>query len=230
MSDAAQALLLGLRDAWRSRLLASSVRWTLGLSVGWLVLLAWPGLTFWRDALSWASLPWAGAWATGLSTVLQLVLVALIYAALLGLSVALLIVFVFMPRVRALCLQAYPALRPVAGGSLLGPVRLALRLAGWTALGAGVCVLVPVVGGLLFLLLSGYLNVRGLVPDALEDLASDDEVQAVVAAQQADMAGLGASLAVLSMVPVLGWLVPVVMAASVCHLSMRTLLRLRGFR
>ena len=53
------------------------------------------------------------------------------------------------------------------------------------------CLLIPVVGGGLALLLVGYLNVRGLVGDALEGVATDQERRQIVQRHRPQMLLLG---------------------------------------
>jgi len=75
----------------------------------------------------------------------------------------------------------------------------------------------------LFFVLASYLNVRGLVNDAVDGLATDEQRRAIIQARRVEMTLLGVLVGLFTLVPFAGFLSPVVLGAGVCHLGMRAL-------
>lgn len=165
--------------------------------------------------------------ATPLGSIVNFLLVAASFALLVMLSMRLYLELFLMGRVQQQCVKHYPSLSGGAERSFHADVRSTItQLA---ILGAGVLLLViPVIGGILFFLLASYLNVRGLVNDALEDLATIEERRAIVQTMRVPMLLLGMAITGLLLIPLAGLFIPAILGASVCHLCMRALIRLRA--
>jgi uncharacterized protein involved in cysteine biosynthesis len=86
------------------------------------------------------------------------------------------------------------------------------------ALVVPVFLLVPFVGGPLLAAFLAYLNVRTLVNDGFEGIADVAEVRTFVATHRWQMLLLGVLLALLALVPLVGFLLPWVTGSAVCHL------------
>lgn len=175
--------------------------------------------SFLERALSWI--------ATPLGSVVKLILVAGAFLLLIMLSMRLYLELFLMSRVQKHCLKHYPLLSPKGKGRFGVDALSSLKLlcvfcAGFLLL------IIPVVGGILFFLLASYLNVRSLVNDALEDLATADERRTIVRTMRLPMLLLGVVTSVLLLIPLAGLFIPAVLGASVCHLCMRALIRLRS--
>lgn len=170
-------------------------------------------------AASWIAVP--------LGSVVKLLLVVGGFLLLIMLSMRLYLEIFLMGRVQRQCLKHYPSLSPgVQGSAGIGALSTLKLLA---MLGAGFFLLIiPVVGGILFFILASYLNVRSLVNDALEDLATAEERRTIVNTTRMPMLLLGIVVAGLLLIPLAGLFIPAVLGASVCHLCMRALTRLRS--
>ena len=107
-----------------------------------------------------------------------------------------------------------------------GDWRLSWRNALGPWLGAALvvplCLLMPLVGGPLLAAFLAYLNVRTLVNDAFDGMAGATEVRAFVAMHRGHMLLLGGLLALLVLVPLVGFLLPWVTGSAVCHLVLRS--------
>lgn len=170
-------------------------------------------------ALGWIAKP--------LGSAVKLLLVAGSFLLLIMLSMRLYLELFLMSRVQKQCLGSYPSLSPGAKGSFGVDALSTLKLL--TVLCAGFLLLIiPVIGGILFFLLASYLNVRSLVNDALEDLATAEERRTIVATMRVPMLLLGMVVAGLLLIPLAGLFIPAILGASVCHLCMRALIRLRS--
>lgn len=165
--------------------------------------------------------------ATPLGTVVKLLLVVGGFLLLIMLSMRLYLELFLMSRVQKQCLKHYPSLSPSVKGNfgldaLSSLKQLSILCAGFLLLA------VPVIGGILFFLLASYLNVRSLVNDALENLATAEERRSIVKMMRVPMLLLGVVVAGLLLIPLAGLFMPAVLGASVCHLCMRALIRLRS--
>jgi hypothetical protein len=222
----------GWRDALRPRLaLTSVVVACLATVVMLIVFIVWHG----PITQELASLAQAGlshlmaepkAWAVGALTWLMTLLTF-------GLGVFLLVQlalqFWLMPRIQKYCLLRHAALKDHrADTSLRHGVLDGVRTALTWVIGGLVCLLIPVVGSVLMLALSSYLTVRSLVNDALDGLATDEEVRALIRESRLPMLGLGILVALIALIPLVGLLVPVLAGTSTCHLMMTRLARLRA--
>ncbi len=223
------ALLLGLRDGLRPGLALSSLMWMIGVIIAW-------GLCFALAPDRWWSLDALAAMVQGLIPLestfakpLAALGFVLAYVLLVIVSMALVILLVLMPRIRDTCLRAYPALQPASTGlALLGPWRNAVYLVSALLAGGVASLMLPVVGSLLMVTLVSYFNVRGLLYDALDGLATPAEQEAVLRRQRPAILLLGLLLSALALVPVLGLLSPLIMGTSASHLAFAALARQRG--
>lgn len=226
-SLAASSLKLGLQDGLRPRLAFLSTGVAVTAFCFWLVVLLTLHAEAWRLAGSvvrWVSPAWlASAWLTGAVTFL---LVVCGFIGLVMLSVQVFLELFFMARIQRQCLKRYPELPTNVKGSLSAD--LMSTLTGILALGAGLLLLlIPLLGAVLFLMLAGYLNVRGLVNDALDGVATVAERQAILRSHRTAMLLVGVSVPVLAVIPLLALVVPSVLGASVCHLCLQALQRQR---
>jgi len=226
-----RALLLGLRDGLRPSLAWSSIMWMIGVLVGWGVFFAVTPDRWWSldtlAAMVQSVIPLDATFAKALGVLVFM----LAYVAGVIATMALVLLLVLMPRIRETCLRAYPALQPASSSmALMGPWRNAVWLLS-ALLGGGVASLaLPVVGTLLMVTLVSYFNVRGLLYDALDGLASPAEQEAVLRQQRPAILTLGLLLSALALVPVLGLLSPVIMGTSASHLAFGALMKQRGPR
>lgn len=161
------------------------------------------------------------------SIALSWVVVVLLYVALVVLSVRVLVELMLMPRIRSQTVKRYPILCEAVPAAEPSGLQASLRNAvgPWFGLVAGsiACLLLPFVGGLALFVLLSYFNVRFLVNDAMEDLASPKEIQRFAHENRPEMIVLGLLLTLLSLVPFVGLLAPWFTGSSVCHLAMRHL-------
>lgn len=238
--EALQCFTLGLRDALRPRLaLVSILIWTLAL-VFWGVVLAVFHVeatalvgqalsTLWAAAPSWMNPAVAVAQNPWVQGTVSFLLLMLGYWIVCLITVSLLMELMLMQRVQSVCLPRYPALH----GHHIQNDRMAAVFDTVGTLAAMVvgslfCLLIPVVGGALALVLVGYLNVRGLVGDALDGVATDQERRQIIQRHRPQMVSLGLLCSVLMFIPLLGLWMPAVLGAATAHLGMRATLRLRG--
>ncbi|WP_165682075.1 EI24 domain-containing protein [Metapseudomonas otitidis] len=166
------------------------------------------------------------------AALLAVAIVVVLYAGAVVLSIRLSLRWVLMGRLKTRTRSHYPSLlqRQPATTDLLRAGRY--HLGPWLGLGIGIgigpllCLLIPVVNGILMLMLLAYLNVRFLVPAALAGLASSAEQMRVVRAQRGALIAFGLLILMLAVVPVLNLLLPALLGSGVCHLAYRSLDRL----
>jgi hypothetical protein len=147
--------------------------------------------------------------------------VAFVMAVLL--SALLLTELLLMPAIQAVVLRRHPQLARAEGGSWRTAL---LNNVGHYLLVAAVALplmLVPVVGVAALFVLFGYVNVRGTVPDALDGVATHEEVRALIRGSRLEMAVLGALATAVMMVPPLTLVGPSVFGATVAQFALRRL-------
>ena len=255
--DAFTCAALGLRDGLSPRLILFSVSLWFGAAALWAILLvvawapikaaagfltAWALLGLFRVFPTW--LP-AGAQAkltdvplsTGADALLGpfftgatwVVLVLLILTAVM-LTVRLAVEFWLMPIVRAQVLKTYPPFPSHPPFSLLAPFANLAKM-GVLAVVIGVpCMIVPVVNVVLAFTFFAYLNVRTLVNEALDGLATRDEQRAIIRSARGRMVIVGLLLSAAQTIPFVGLMSPAWIGAGTCHLCLRELQRLRMAR
>lgn len=156
---------------------------------------------------------------------LTLVMLVTLYAGVIVLSIRLALPWLLMAPLRSRSLRHYPSLSgrsPAPTQRLRG---LRYRLGPWLGITAGLllCLLIPLINGLLVLILLAYLNVRFLAPPALSRLASGAEQLTAIDQQRGAMAAFGLLMFLLALVPVLNLLLPALLAGGACHLAYRGL-------
>ena len=225
LSEALACLALGFSDGLRPRLALASAFVAIASFVLWLVIFLVARDPIWRGAeaaAGWA-LPQA---AMALSGVVAFMLVATAFVLLVVLSIRFYQELFLMTRIQRQCLLRYPAIAATATGSWAADLRSMLRQFAVLLLSFPL-LLVPLIGSVAYLLLGCYLNVRGLVDDALENLATPAEREAIVQRSRGSMVVLGLAMAALLLIPFAGLLMPSILGASVCHLCLRALTQLR---
>lgn len=133
-----------------------------------------------------------------------------------------------MRQVRLRVIPQYPAFAaPDAKAGRLASVGRLVKFGSITLLSLPL-LLIPVLNILISVGLFGYLNVRTLVNDALEGLASPAEQRAVVIAARMRLLLLGLLLVAALAIPFAGLIGPGWIAAATCHLCYGTLRRQRA--
>lgn len=145
------------------------------------------------------------------------------YAGVIVATIRLALRWVLFGKVRERVQARYPTLEPSqveSSGWLIG---VREQLGPWlgASLGMLLCLLVPVVNGVLLFLLLAYLNVRFLVGPALAGIANGEERMRVVRRQRGAMVAFGVLILLLALVPVLNLLLPALLGAGACHLGCR---------
>ncbi|MES2248752.1 MAG: EI24 domain-containing protein [Pseudomonadota bacterium] len=158
------------------------------------------------------------------AAVLTAAVLVVMYVGVIVATIRLALRWVLLGPVRERVQARYPALlaqpRPGPSGWLAG-------VRGWlgpwlgASLGMLLCLLVPVVNGVLLFLLLAYLNVRFLLGPALAGVANGEERMRVVRRQRGAMVVFGVLILLLALVPVVNLLLPALLGAGTCHLGYR---------
>jgi hypothetical protein len=156
-----------------------------------------------------------------ISAALRYLVLGALYAALVIITVRIAIELWLMKRIQKFCLRYYPDLSLSYKSSSLVSLRDAPKTAGTFLVGGLICLLLPVVGPALLFLLMGYINVRSLMNDALDELVSEKDRRAIIESNRLTMLLIGAMLGGLVLLPILGLFAPSILGMSVCHLCMR---------
>lgn len=156
---------------------------------------------------------------------LALVMFVLLYIGAIVASIRLALRWVLMGSVRKRCMRHYPLLQQRASGdrNLLRGARYVIGPWLGLTLGTLVCLLIPLVNGVLMVLLLAYLNVRFLTPAAFSNLVSSSEQLAALKGQRGAMLAFGLLILLLAIVPVANLLLPALLAGGACHLGFRGL-------
>ncbi len=254
LGDVFACATLGLRDGVTPRLIAFSAAlwvgaialWTMILVFAWNVVesaaafvTAWMFLGIFRIFPGW--LPAAAREKiTGVSlsegaqallgpvftTLTWIVLVALILAAIYA-TARIAVEFWLMPAIRKVVERHYPAFPPHPPYSIFSTVTNFAKTGTVAVLLGLPFLLVPVINVALLFVLFGYLNVRTLVNEALDGVATRQEQRLVIRAARGRMIAMGSLLAGILAIPVVGLLAPTVTGAATCHLCLRELRRRR---
>ena len=160
----------------------------------------------------------------GLGFALGGALLVLAYWLCLVVTVRIAMELLLMRSIRAQALRSY--VQKEAASSAASNWRLSWRttLGPWlgAALVVPVFLLVPFVGGPLLAAFLAYLNVRTLVNDAFDGIADAAEVRSFVTTHRWQMLLLGVLLALLALVPFVGFLLPWATGSAVFHLVLRS--------
>jgi MFS family permease len=160
--------------------------------------------------------------------ILPYVFVVLLFAVAMSLTIRVLLEIFVMGRIRQRALKTYPEIRTGLKSSLYNSIRDFINIAFTFLIVGTIFLMIPVVNGVFLFALLCYLNVRGLVNDALEGIATDIELRAVIKAERLTMTVLGMGLVAVVLVPFAGLISPTLTGSSVCHLCMRRLSKLRN--
>lgn len=247
LSRVVRALRGGLSDGLHPRLVFLSIGMTLLAGLLWLVVffvwhdqawhLAQTAARWFFQGVGAASEPTTGAggggatlWSSvvqGLSMFVAFLIALASFALLVMLTLQAMLELFLMPAIQRQCLKRYPDLPSNLPGTLGANLLTTVKL--WSVLLVGLLLwVIPVLGGLAFFALAAYINVRSLVNDALENVATLDERRQLVKEQRGAMAGLGLCMLLLLLIPFVGLVAPSVLGAGVCHLFMPALLALRA--
>ncbi|MBM3115032.1 EI24 domain-containing protein [Jeongeupia naejangsanensis] len=232
---------LGLRDSIHPRLLRVSLGvWLLTLLIMALAYwLAWEPISQGFGAaarfltqrlpgqLGWVPDPasWVGRVATGMTLVLEYALAFLGFVLGTMLVARIVLEMVLMGHVQALVLTRYPAI----ANHVLRPWRANVRdLAGnlgTLIIGSVLCMCIPVIGPVLLVMLNAYLNIRGLINDALDGVATAEQQRRFIRSHRWQMLGAGLLLSGVALIPFAALLMPGMLGATACHLGFRWLAR-----
>lgn len=232
LAEGLTCFALALREAIRPGLAAVSiVIGAISLGLWLLVFSIWGShVVHWCDLLSNAIL--GRLFGQGDSPSVLLASVGRVFAYLFAtalfiilvmVTVRVLLEFILMARIQRYCLPRYPSLKTGVPSSMTAGARDAMGATATLVIGGLLCLIIPIIGGVLFFFLASYLNVRGLVNDAVDGLASDEQRRAIIESRRVEMMILGVLVGVFTLVPFAGFLSPVVLGAGVCHLGMRAL-------
>jgi len=158
---------------------------------------------------------------------LALILFVLLYTVAIVATIRLALRWVLMGKVRERCIRHYPQLQQRAerDSNLLHGVRYVLGPWLGITLGMLVCLLIPLLNGVLLVGLLAYLNVRFLIPAAFSSLATSNEQLGALADRRGAILAYGLLIFLLALVPVLNLLLPALLAGGTCHLGYRGLNR-----
>ena len=164
-------------------------------------------------------------------TIAAKVLVFLTFIPLVWLSALLILsVFGMQAMVEHIAARRFPQLARRRGGSLAGSLlNSALTLAGLAVLGL-VSIpfwLLPPLWPMIPVVIMGWVNQRVLRYDALAEHATADEMRAIFSSRRGALYILGAVLALLAYVPLVGFLAPVLFGLAFIHFLLAELEALR---
>lgn len=194
----------------------------------WIVsVFGWAIVFFFVHTSLFTALPDVSQLHPGLNDALKYLVTGTLYISLVIITVRVSIEIWLMKRIQKFCLKYYPGLTLNHKSSILVSVRDAPKTAGTFLIGGAICLVLPVVGPALLFLLMGYLNVRSLMNDALDELVSDSDRRKIIESNRLSMLLIGALLEGLVLIPIVGLFAPSILGTSVCHLCMRQTLKLR---
>ncbi|MBR0568415.1 EI24 domain-containing protein [Azoarcus sp. L1K30] len=206
----------------------ATVLWTVVAVMSWTFIVE--GVVAWIDGLSWV-----GGWldssevAAGVLVVLVKIAVALAFVPLIYVTAAILVAVVALPMMlERVARRDYADLEMRRGGSNMGSVWNALVATG-LFLGALLLSLpfwlLPGVGLVVPVLLTGWLNQRAFGYDALMMHADREELGRLRVDQRMPMLVLGGGTALLAYVPLVNLLAPAFSGLSFVHFMLESLRR-----
>lgn len=256
IGEAFASAFLGLRDGFSLRMIAFSLGLWAGALALWAAILvfawaqvktvaaflaAWSLLGVFRLFPSWLPAS-AREKITGVSlteganallgsvtfgTATWIMLILLIVIAVYA-TVRIAVEFLLMPVIRKVVEKRYPPFPARPPYSLLTSVTNVAKT-GTLAVCLGLpFLLIPVANVVLLFVLFGYLNVRTLVNEALDGLATRDEQRLLIRRTRLRMILLGTLLGGAPAIPILGLMTPAWVGAATCHLFLRELARVRA--
>ena len=237
MNETAKALLRAFASLLHPRML---------LLMLWPVLVAlalWLGLAFafWSQAAAWlqsqfeqsAAISWAvTVWPlTLVATHLAWILLALLFLPLVLITAVLIIgVFAMPAMVTHVAERAYPQIERRQGGTFAGSVCNSVAALAWLALLILLSLplwLFPLLWPVLPIALYAYLNQRVFRYDALAEHASAGEMETVFRRYRRELFLLGVALALVGLIPLLGFFAPVYGGLVFIHYCLARLAQLR---
>ncbi len=159
--------------------------------------------------------------------VLHYLLIAALFAGAMLISIRVLLELFLMGRIQKQALKTYPHLPTDRSTSFYAGIRNLFGSWFTFLIGGGICLMIPVLNGVLLFGVLSYLNVRGLVNDALDGIADDNECRQVIESQRLTMTVLGIGLVGIMLIPFVALIGPTLTGSSVCHLCIRKLTKLR---
>ncbi|MED5621067.1 EI24 domain-containing protein [Ideonella sp. BN130291] len=251
--EAIACVTLGLRQALSVRAVLTSVLVWLIAALGWLVIFivfreqvihvaAVVGIVVFGGVL-W--LVGGGRTATtavtmshvtgiGLGLLIGWGAMALLYVVLVVGTARIAVELLLMPTIQRKTLKHYPELKDPGYRSGSDSAALSMRntVGPWIGTFSGfiVCLFIPIIGGVAMFLLLSYMNVRSLINDAADDVATAEQVRHILVHSRLEMLVLGVMLTGMSLVPLLGMLAPWFTGGAVCHFVMRRLSAQRNRR
>ena len=237
MSEITKALIKAFASLLHPRMLLLML-WPVAIA-----LVLWLGLAFafWSETAAWlqsqfersALIEWAiGVWPlTLVASHLAWVLLVLLFVPLVLITAVLIIGVFSMPAMVAhLAGRSYPRLELRSGGTFAGSVWNSVAALAWLALLVLLSLplwLVPLLWPVLPVLLFAYLNQRVFRYDALAEHASAWEMQTLIRRHRRELFLLGVALALIGMIPVLGFFTPVYAGLAYIHYCLARLAQLR---
>lgn len=233
MADVVLALMRSLASLRQGRI------WLYVLAPALFSLVLWVALAFWGMGLlvNWLMghppmtilIGWGLAW---LATVLAYTGAWMAIFACAYLTTSLLAAVFIMPlMLKQLAETEYRDVAPMGQDSFVSAavnsvLATILFIVGWLL--TLPLWIIPGLSLILPLLLMAWLNRRTFAYDALSMHATDDEWQALHRQQKTPMFMLGLTMALLAHVPIIGLLVPALVALSFVHFGLEALRRTRG--
>jgi hypothetical protein len=212
----------------------------------WPVLIAlvlWLGLAFlfWSQAVAWLQLEFEQsdliAWAvnfwplTYFATHLAWILLVLLFVPLVLVTAVLIIgVFAMPAMVKHVAAREYPALERRQGGTFAGSVWNSIAAIAWLVLFTLLSLplwFFPPLWPLLPIPLFGYLNQRVYRYDALAEHASAWEMKTLIRRDRGALFLLGVAVALVGLIPVFGFFVPVYGGLVFIHYCLARIAQLR---
>lgn len=237
MSEISKALLRAFASLLHARMLLLMF-WPVAVA-----LLLWLGLAFafWSQAAAWlqlefdqsAAIGWAiGVWPlTLIATHLAWILLALLFIPLVLITAVLIIgVFAMPAMVEHVAQRAYPRIERRQGGTFAGSVWNGVAALLWLVLLALLSLplwFIPLLWPVLPIVLFAYLNQRVFRYDALAEHATAWEMETLFRRDRRELFLLGVALALLGMIPILGFFAPVYGGLAFIHYCLARLAQLR---
>lgn len=210
--------------------LAAAVLWTVAGIFSWAVII--DGIMGWLHGLTWV-----GGWLEGSEVVAGVVLILvkiavfLAFVPLIYVTAAILVAVVALPlMLERVARRDYADLEQRLGGSTVGSAWNALVATAWFLGGLILSLpfwLIPGVGLIVSVLLTGWLNQRAFGYDALMLHADRDEFSRLRVERRMPMLVLGGSTALLAYIPFVNLLAPAFAGLAFVHFMLEALRRER---
>ena len=237
MSEITKALIKAFASLLHPRMLLLML-WPVAIA-----LVLWLGLAlaFWSQAAAWlqiqfeqsAAIGWAiNVWPLSLIAAhLAAILLALLFIPLVLITAVLIIGVFSMPAMVAhVAGRSYPQLERRQGGTFAGSVWNSVAALVWLTLLVVLSLplwFIPPLWPVLPIVLFAYLNQRVFRYDALAEHASGWEMETLFRRHRGDLFLLGAALAFVGLIPLLGFFAPVYGGLAFIHYCLARLAQLR---